>query len=625
MTATSEITKIEQELLPALASSLDASVMKNIISYTEHLKAALQDSSLDAPEKIYWQEQSGQLAELLADPNRKSQVIDAFYTDLEFGTGGMRGILGPGSNRVNLFTIGKATQGFGRWLQDENPQIRSLSVVIAHDSRHLSRELAEKSVLILAALGIKCYLFQDVAPTPLLSFAVRHLQAQGGIVLTASHNPPAYNGYKVYRADGCQVPPPKDKDIIRYVSSAGNYQALSRQDALDRGFLVMLDREIDREYILALEAIRLYREPGTMRVGFSPLHGTGGRLVPDILRKFKAAEVFVVPSQIEPDGNFPTVDYPNPEEPRALAALIELGKEKKLDLILANDPDADRVGIGVRKGDDFVLLNGNQTGAILEYYVLSRRRDQKRIPANGVVIKTIVTTELQSRIAADFGVRVINTLTGFKFIGDWMYRFDQDQSGTYLFGGEESYGYLMETFVRDKDGLSACYFVTEAANYFAKQGMSLLDVLEKIYQTYGLFVDDLFTESFPGKSGMDTMKEIMDTTRRKLPARIGEFEVISVYDLQLQQRINILSNETIADSSLPISNVIQFELDGGGKMTVRPSGTEPKIKFYFSIPMDMPVGKSSQELLPLVKKQIQEMMQDFQEKIIKPVIDTRKN
>lgn len=617
--------QINNDLKSAIAAKLDKESFHNLEKYIQQLEKINKSTDLANEDEIeYWLKQAEEIQSDLEDALKGNdqalqKITDAFYTDLEFGTGGMRGIIGPGSNRINFFTIGRASQGFGKWLSAENPD-KKLSVVIAHDSRRLSQDLAEKSALILAAQGIKAWLFSEVAPTPLLSFAVRHLEADGGIVITASHNPPEYNGFKVYRSDGCQIPPPRDKDIIDYVEKESDYESIAKDQALAKGLLEYLNRDFDKNYIKSLEKIRMYKENQGIRVAYSPLHGTGGRLVPEVFSKFNAGELLPVKAQIEPDGEFPTVAYPNPEDPEALKMLVELGIEKNADVILANDPDADRVGIGVRNGGGFTLLNGNQTGSILAYYVLSRLQEEKRIPKDAVLVKTIVTTELQKAIADSFNVRTINTLTGFKYIGDWMARFDAEGGGTYVFGGEESYGYLMEDFVRDKDGISASYFVAEAANYYKSQGKSLLDVLDEIYRKYGLYVEKLFTEKFPGKSGMEQMAAIMENTRNTLPTKIGGVDVLSIYDIKIGQRINVISNEKTEDKTLPSSNVIQFELEGGGTMTLRPSGTEPKIKFYFSIPEKLAASDDSEEKSQSIEKNIDVMMADFREKIITPLL-----
>jgi phosphoglucomutase len=609
-------------LFEKVSSRLDASCKSNFESYINHLYHTLTDPALESTEAAYWQKDLEILFQVLdktitdSGGQEITQLNEMFYRNLEFGTGGMRGIIGPGSNRINFFTIGKATQGFAAWLKAENPGVTDLSVVIAYDSRNLSNQLSEKSALILAGAGIKAYLFREVAPTPLLSFAVRQLKAQGGIVITASHNPREYNGYKVYRDDGCQVPPPKDKDIIGFVNREKSYNSIPKKEALEKSLLQILEKELDDAYLALLGQKRLWHEKGKLKIGYSALHGTGARLVPRVIEELGLGRVYVLESQRAPNGLFPTVEYPNPEEPKALELLLEFGRKNQLDIIMANDPDADRVGIGVLQGNDYVLLNGNQLGALLEYYILERKKARNELPANGVVIKTIVTTELQSKIAQSFGVRVIDTLTGFKYIGDWMSTMERDGSGTYIFGGEESYGYLPIDFVRDKDGIATCYFVAEAANYYATQGKTLLAQMAEIYHKHGIFVERLFSKSFPGKSGMQRMQAIMDMARVHIPQSLGSFAVLSMYDIQKRISVDVRNGKSIEDTRLPLSNVVQFGLAGGGTMTLRPSGTEPKIKFYFSINRKLDgkkeIGMAEAEL----QKEIEKMMVDFENKII---------
>jgi phosphoglucomutase len=442
-------------------------------------------------------------------------------------------------------------------------------------------------------------------------------------VVTASHNPPEYNGYKVYRHDGCQVPPPKDKDIIDYVSRIDRYEALSPQEAQDKDLLHFLDEEMDNNYTAELAQRRFATDKGHLRIGFTPLHGTGGRLVPRLLQEFAMGEVMVVPAQKEPNGNFPTVTYPNPEESAALEELLKMGRENKLDLLMANDPDADRVGIAVwdKEKNDYVLLNGNQTGSLLAYYFLEQWQ-KKGLPQDAVIIKTIVTTELQREIGESFGVRVLDTLTGFKYIGDWMTHFEESGSGSYIFGGEESYGYLPEDFIRDKDGVSACYFIAEAANYYASQGKTLLDQLDEIYRKYHLYVEKLFTEKFPGQKGMQAMAAIVDQARNNPPATLAGEALATSYDIQNQQVTDLKNGQTHEDKSLPPSNVVQFTLEDGSRVTLRPSGTEPKIKFYFSVKGNIK-GLSAQQAHEQeghIRQRIQNMMEDFREQVIQKAL-----
>lgn len=512
------------------------------------------------------------------------ELQDRFYRDLEFGTGGMRGVIGGGTNRMNPFTVRRATQGLSNYLRKQKP--RSVAV-IAYDSRRFSDIFAREAARVLGSNGIRTYIFSTLRPTPMLSFAVRLLRADTGIVITASHNPPEYNGYKVYWADGAQIVPPHDRGIIQEVGKVSTGILCRPLEELESdGWVCFIDREVDEAYFRMVETTVLrpnlfLEEASTVKVVYTPLHGTGTFPVETVLKRL-GVSVQTVPSQRMPDGNFPTVKYPNPEEAEALHLALELGTELKADLVMGTDPDADRLGVAVEDQGKFVLLTGNQLGCLLEDYILSTRKELGTLPRKPVIIKTIVTTELQRKIAEHYGASCIDVLTGFKYIGEMIRRFEEEKSEyQYVFGGEESYGYLVNTEVRDKDAVSAAVMAVEMCLYYRSQGKSLYRRLQELFFQFGHYREALVSKEFKGEEGMRQMEELMNTLRTSPPDRIGSRRVVKIKDYLMGIERNAEGRET-GKISLPRSNVLQFFLEDESILSARPSGTEPKIKFYIS-------------------------------------------
>jgi phosphoglucomutase len=522
----------------------------------------------------------------LIDRQDYDELYERFYTELSFGTGGLRGIIGGGNNRMNPFVVRRATQGVANYIR-KHASGDTPGAVIAYDSRRYSDLFAEEAALVLAANGIKTYLFTGLRPTPELSFAVRHLGATAGIVVTASHNPPEYNGYKVYWEDGGQIVTPHDTGIVEEALAVSDIASISREEALDRGVLFMVDREIDDAFaaMVKRQAIRpeLIRDKGReITVVYTPLHGAGAVPLSRALADM-GIEVTFVEEQRAPDGDFPTVTKPNPEEAEALSMALTLARRTKADLVLATDPDADRLGIAAPDGEDYRLVTGNQLGVLLADYVFSSRAELGTLPPKPAFIKTIVTTELQRRIAESYGARCFDTLTGFKYIAAKIRELESGDEGLeYVFGGEESYGYLVETECRDKNAVSAATMTAEMALYHLSQGRTVLQQLERIYQRYGYFEEMLLSRYFEGSAGMATMKELMDRLRREPPAAFGRETVSEVRDYRERTVREVASGQTRPGAEFPRSDVLQFILSRGGVVTVRPSGTEPKIKLYAS-------------------------------------------
>ena len=508
------------------------------------------------------------------------ELEDRFYRDLEFGTGGLRGVIGGGYNRMNTLVVKSATQGLASYLIKAFPEKAAagrLSAVIAFDSRRYSAEFAEAAALIFAANGITTSLFSGLRPTPELSFAIRHLGCDTGIVVTASHNPPQYNGYKAYWNDGSQVIPPHDSGIIDEVNAVNTIKAISRQEALDRGLLKIIDKEVDQPY-QAMVKSRLFRpalikaKAGEVKIVYTPLHGTGAMHVEAVLGDL-GLNVITVPEQREGDGNFPTVAFPNPEEAAALDMAIKLGEKEKASVVMATDPDADRFGIAVpNAAGGFTLVTGNQMGVLLADYIFLSLKEQGKLPSNAAMINSVVTTGMQKRLAEYYGAECAECLTGFKWIADVMRKWENGESGAkqFVFGTEESYGYLVETQVRDKDGVSAAALTAEMTLYWRSQGKSLLDRLDDLYHICGYWQEMGISKYFQGPEGPAIMRGIMDKYRGSPPLSLGGIAVAKVRDLK-----------NGADG-LPPSDVLQFYLEDGTVVSARPSGTEPKIKFYAS-------------------------------------------
>ena len=511
-----------------------------------------------------------------------TELTDSFYRNLEFGTGGLRGIMGVGTNRMNKYTVGMATQGYSNYLKSSFPG-KEVRVAIAHDSRNNSRFFAETAANIFAANGIKVFLFQSLRPTPELSFAIRYLHCQGGLVCTASHNPKEYNGYKAYWEDGGQLVPPHDKNVIREVEKIAGLDEVKWGGGESN--ITMIGKEVDEAYIAMVRNLSIYPEiierQHNLRIVYTPIHGTGIKLVPEVLQRFGFTNVHVVSEQATPDGNFPTVIYPNPEESEAMAIGLRKAQQIDADILLGTDPDADRVGIGVkdRKGQ-WVLLNGNQTAVLAFNYMIEARKAKGIATPADMVIKTIVTTNLIDEIAARNGVECYNTLTGFKWIAELIR--EKEGKKNYVIGGEESYGLMIGSQIRDKDAVSAVALLCEMAAYEKDKGRSLYDRLIDLYVEYGFYKEQLISITRKGMNGQKEIAGMMSTYRNHPPAAINGSPVTQLLDYELQKGRNLQTGESWT-IQLPKSNVLQFVLADGSKISARPSGTEPKIKFYFSV------------------------------------------
>ncbi|MGE4274308.1 MAG: phospho-sugar mutase [Desulfitobacterium sp.] len=528
----------------------------------------------------------------VASLNDPKEIEDRFYTDLEFGTGGLRGILGAGTNRMNIYVIRKATQGLADLISEGGEERKVRGVVIAYDSRRLSYHFAREAALILARNGIKAYLFEDLRPTPELSFAVRHLLAQAGIVITASHNPKEYNGYKVYWEDGGQVPPDRADQIldrIRAHQQWNDIHPLPEKEAREKGLLIDLGEELDCAYLKKVKELALYpdlaQEKGkNLSLVYTPLHGAGNMLVRRVLTEM-GYSVFTVPEQEKPDSEFPTVPYPNPEIPSTFDLARKYGEAQNAQILIATDPDADRLGMAIHTpSGEYQQLTGNQVGTLLTYYLITQKRSLGILPNDAVIIKTIASTDLADLMVMDLGVQIENVLTGFKFIAEKEQEMEALGTGNFQFGFEESYGYLAGHFVRDKDAVIASLLLCEAALYYQeREGRSLLEVLEDIYQRYGYFVDDQISMTLQGKEGKEKMQRMMTTLRETTVESFGGILIERIDDYELRKGKRIIAPQENYSLLLPQSNVIRYSLQGGGFVMARPSGTEPKIKFYFNI------------------------------------------
>jgi phosphoglucomutase len=523
----------------------------------------------------------------LMDQNPQ-ELTDAFYRDLEFGTGGLRGVMGAGTNRMNKYTVGMATQGLANYLKQMFPAVSPIRVAISYDSRNHSTEFARITADVFAANGCMVYLFESLRPTPLLSFAIRHLGCQSGVMITASHNPKEYNGYKAYWDDGAQMIAPHDQNVISEVQKITSVRQVMWTGHQEN--IRIIGQEIDEAYLSEVMKLSLspeaVRKQNMLRIVYTPLHGTGRTLVPEVLKRFGFRNVTVVAEQATADGNFPTIKSPNPEEHAALDMAIRKAEEIGADLVMATDPDADRVGIAVRApGGDMTLLNGNQTAALLFYYVLNRWKELGRLTGREFIVKTIVTTELLRDIAASFGVESYDVLTGFKFIADVIRRNEGVKS--FILGGEESYGYLIGDFVRDKDAVSSCALIAETAAVMAGQGKSLFEVLGEIYTDYAFYKEDLLSLTRKGKTGAEEIQGMMRGYRSDPPAVINGSKLVRIKDYETGIEKDLVSGEKSA-ILLPKSDVLQFITEDGSKISIRPSGTEPKIKFYFGVKESLP-------------------------------------
>ena len=512
----------------------------------------------------------------------QEELTEAFYKDLEFGTGGLRGIMGIGSNRMNKYTIGMATQGLANYLNKSFPN-EDIKVAIAHDSRNNSRFFAETTAAVFSANGIKVYLFESLRPTPELSYSIRKLKCKSGVVLTASHNPKEYNGYKAYWDDGGQLVPPHDKNVINEVNKISSFDDVKFEG--NNNLIEIIGEEIDKQYVDVLKGLSLSPETiakeSDTKIVYSSIHGTGIKLVPRVLEAFGFKNVTVVSEQAEPDGNFPTVVYPNPEEAEAMSLALQKAAEIDADLVMATDPDADRVGIAAKnKNGEFQLLNGNQTGTLLIYYLLRKWQENKKLDGKQFVVKTIVTTDLIKRIADHFKVTSYDTLTGFKYIAELIK--ELEGKSKFIAGGEESYGYLVGDSVRDKDAVASCAMIAEMAAWAKSEGLSVFDLMERIYRQFGFFLESLKSITKKGKAGAEEIEKMMVKFRNDPPATLGGSKVVKLIDYQssTEKDLNTGKEKPI---DYPKSNVLQFFTEDESKISIRPSGTEPKIKFYFSV------------------------------------------
>ena len=520
----------------------------------------------------------------------EDEIFDRFYRELEFGTGGLRGVIGAGTNRMNFYTVGKATQGLANFINKQGAAAKG--VAIAFDSRRMSPEFADTAACVLAANGIKAYIFDSLRPTPELSFALRTLGCTAGIVVTASHNPPEYNGYKVYWEDGAQITAPKDAQIIGEVNAIKDYAEIKKmttEEAKAAGLYEVIGKEIDDKYMEALKKLVLHPEAikqmaSSLKIVYTPLHGTGNVPVRRVLKELGFEQVTVVPEQELPDGNFPTVSYPNPEDKKAFALALDLAKKVDADLVLATDPDADRLGVYAKdtKTGEYKVFTGNMSGMLICEYEMSQKKALGILPDNGALVTTIVSSNMAQAVAKEYGMKFIECLTGFKYIGEQIKFFEQTGSNEYVFGFEESYGCLVGTHARDKDAVVAVMALCEAAAYYKTQGITLWDQMLNIYNKYGYYKEDLFTMTFKGADGAKKMQDMMDAYRKNTPKQVGAYKVLRLRDYKNDVITDLATGET-TPTGLPKSNVLYFELENDAWFCVRPSGTEPKIKFYAGI------------------------------------------
>ena len=531
------------------------------------------------------------IKELLNIKDDEKEIEDRFYKELEFGTAGLRGIIGAGTNRMNKYTVGKATQGLANYILEQKTQ--DMGVAISYDSRKFSKEFSMQTALILNANGIKTYLFENLRPVPELSFAVRELKCTAGIMITASHNPPKYNGYKVYWNDGAQIVAPRDKEIITKVRNVKDYaeiKEITREEAEKRGLFHLVGKEMDDKYIKKLESLvlnpEIVKEEGkNLKVVYTPLHGTGNTITERLLKEIGIQNLYVVPEQKEPDENFPTVDYPNPEDPKAFKLALELAKKVDADVVLATDPDADRLGVFAKdsKTGEYKDYTGNMSALLIAEYRISQMQEKGILPKNSMIIKTIVSSNLTDEIAKQYNLHLYEVLTGFKNIGAIMRREEEKEDGDkYVFGFEESYGCLIGDYARDKDGIAAVMALCEAACYYKSKGKTLWDAMIDIYEKYGYYKETQVSIVREGAEGAEEIKQMMTKTRNKDVEKIGEYKVLKFKDVE-KDIVKDMKTGEITKTGLPTSNVLYYELEDNSWCCVRPSGTEPKIKLYMGI------------------------------------------
>lgn len=550
------------------------------MNYKEEYQRWCEDSSFDEETK----------KELLSIKDDEEEIKDRFYKELEFGTAGLRGVIGMGTNRMNKYTVGKATQGLANYILEQGTQDKG--VAISYDSRRMSDEFSLQTALILNANGIKTYLFESLRPVPELSFAIRELGATAGIMITASHNPPKYNGYKVYWDDGSQIVAPRDKDIINKVRSITDFKeikTISREEAVKKGLFNVIGKEMDDKYIETLKNKvlnpEIVREQGKdLKIVYTPLHGTGNTIAERLLNELGFKNVYVVPEQAKPDGNFPTVDYPNPEDKKAFKLALELAKKVDADVILATDPDADRLGIYAKdtKTGEYMPYTGNMSALLIAEYRISQMKEKGILPKDGMFITTIVSSDLAKAIAANYKLECIEVLTGFKNIGAVMKKAEENHDKTYVFGFEESYGCLIGDYARDKDGIAAVMSLCEAAAYYRSKGITLWDQMNNIYEKYGYYKEDQVSIVLEGAEGAEKIKEMMTDMRNKDVEQIGKYKVLCFKDVDKDYVKNMTTGEE-SKTGLPKSNVLYYQLEDNAWCCVRPSGTEPKIKLYFGV------------------------------------------
>ena len=536
-------------------------------------------------------------AELKALEGQEAEIEDRFYRQLEFGTGGLRGVIGAGTNRMNVYTVRQATQGLANYIVSQNGQKKG--VAIAYDSRIMSPEFAEEAALCLNANGIVTYKFESLRPTPELSFAVRELGCISGIVITASHNPREYNGYKVYWEDGAQITPPHDKNILAEVAKVTDFaqvKTMSEEEATAAGLYHIIGKEMDDRYMTELKKQSIHPEiikkmAKDIKIVYTPLHGTGNLPVRRVLKELGFEQVYVVPEQELPDGNFPTVSYPNPESPKAFELALKLAKKVDADIVLATDPDADRLGVYAKNTatGEYVSFTGNMSGMLIAEYILRERKENGTLPQNAALVETIVTTDMAKAVAAAYGVKIIEVLTGFKYIGEQIKLFEQNNSYSYVFGLEESYGCLAGTYARDKDACVAVMMLCEVASFYKNQNKTLWDAMLDMYEKYGYYKEGLETMTLKGMDGAQQIQSMMTKMREHVPAEIGAYKVLAIRDYKTGIRKD-LENGKEEPAGLPESNVLYYELSNHAWCCVRPSGTEPKIKFYFGV-----VGESLED------------------------------
>lgn len=573
------------------------------MNYKEEYTKWLNSEAVDAEDK----------AKLKEIENNESEIKDAFYQNLAFGTAGLRGVLGIGTNRMNKYVVRRATQGIANYISKHGEELKKRGVIIGYDSRHFSPEFALETALTLCANGVKTYLFESLRPVPEISFSIRHLKCIAGIAITASHNPAKYNGYKAYWEDGGQLPPAVSDKVLEEINTLDMFDAktMTKEDAEKSGLLTIIGKEVDDAYIDAVytQAINpdVVREVAdTFKLVYTPIHGSGNKPVRAILEKSGFKHVIVVKEQEEPDGSFPTVTAPNPENKECFTKAVELAKENDVSLIIGTDPDADRMGIMLRNHEgNYIPMSGNQVGALLADYIISAKKERGTLPANGAVISTIVSTKMARVLTESHGMEYIEVLTGFKFIGEKIHQFETTGCNEFLLGFEESYGYLVGTHARDKDAVVASMLIAEMAAYYSKKGKTLYDVMQELYKKYGGFAEETVSITMEGSEGIAKIQAIMSNMRNNKPNRFGEFTVTAIRDYKSSVKYNLADGSEEA-LTLPKSDVLYFELTEGASFVARPSGTEPKIKLYYLIQSD--TEENAKKVLENVKTAVEEYM-----------------